>query len=214
MNLLRNWFYINKRSEFWNGFPEVSEILQHGNLRNWLTPVCYQVIYNRGWNCLALRTSLFKYQREHQKKKCKLTSVIKTNIANFNDSPILNQVNPKNASVSKRVESKISDGDVRDAVKLLSSNDVFTPQDSATLEELRLKHPSPSRPLVFPAPPSEPVECLVTLEADVQKSIFSFPNGSASGMDGLRQQVLKDLLGKENGEFGNSLLSSITKSGP
>ena len=67
------------------------------------------------------------------------------------------------------------------------------------------------RHIDLPSPPSELDTHLTTSETDVLKAIFSFPNGSACGIDGLRPQILKDLLCKESSDFGNSLLSAITK---
>lgn len=144
-------------------------------------------------------------------KKNKLTSIIRKNILNFDESPVLNQVKPKTASLAKRVEMKISDGDIRGAVKILSSNDVFAPQSQETLDQLRLKHPSPLQQINLPASPLDSDARYVTNETDVHKAIFNFPNGSASGIDGLRPQILKDLLCKETGEFGKQLLLAITK---
>lgn len=144
-------------------------------------------------------------------KKNKLTSIIRNNISNFDCSPVLNQVAPRKATLAKRVENKISEGDIRGAVKLLTSNDDFAPQNQETLDQLRLLHPSPIREVNLPNPPSESDTFLVSSVEEVRKAILSFPNGSSSGIDGLRPQILKDLLSKATSEAGNKLLSTITK---
>lgn len=136
-------------------------------------------------------------------KKNKLTSIVKKNIADFDESTIQFSSEQRKASLSKRVESKVSEGDIRGAVKLLS------PHDSATLENLKLKHPVPSRPLQLPSALASTDPYLVVSEPDVVEGIKNFPNGSGSGIDGLRPQILKDLLNNDSGATG--LIEALTK---
>lgn len=88
------------------------------------------------------------------------------------------------AEFYKRIESKVADFDVRGAIKLLCSNDSFAPNNESTINELKEKHPSPSRPFL-PPPPAED-EHFQVMPYDVQNSTLSFASGSASGMDGFR----------------------------
>lgn len=141
-------------------------------------------------------------------KKNKLTSIVKENINAFNESSI--QVyKQKTATLSKRIEGKIADGDIKGAVRILSSNDEFAAESSSVLEELNNKHPAPSRPLKLPEPPNESSPHLIASENGVLEGISY--NGSAGGIDGLRPQILKDLLSNETGDSGCTLLSSLTK---
>lgn len=112
--------------------------------------------------------------------------------------------------MSKRVECKIAEGDVKGAVRILSSSDTLAPQTVNTFERLKLKHPPPSREMNFPEPPDKTVEPLVVTEKDAFYSIKSFPNGSSAGIDGLLPQHLKDLTFPSTGEVGLRLLKSIT----
>jgi hypothetical protein len=48
------------------------------------------------------------------------------------------------------VEAKIANFDIKGAVKLLSSDDSLTSFNEDVAEELKKKHPSPSRELFFP----------------------------------------------------------------
>jgi hypothetical protein len=48
------------------------------------------------------------------------------------------------------VEAKVADFDIRGAIKLLSSDDSLASFSEDVAEELKKKHPSPSRELFFP----------------------------------------------------------------
>lgn len=112
----------------------------------------------------------------------------------------------KAASLSRRVECKIAEGDVKGAVRILSSTDTLAVQNETTFAELQCKHPSPTREMTFPNPPDASSEPLVVSEKDVFFSIKSFPNGSSSGIDGILPQHLKDLTLPSTGDAGLRLL--------
>lgn len=61
-------------------------------------------------------------------------------------------------------------------------------------------HPSPSRQNVLLDPPNENSIYLEVETNQVQESILSFPNGSASVLDGISPQHLKDLISKSANE--------------
>jgi len=82
------------------------------------------------------------------------------------------------------------------------SDKVFVSFDSVTLESLHAKLP-PANSSVFSPPPP--------LYLDVYKASFSFPSGSAGGLDGLRPQYLKYMLCTQNGAAGAQLLKSVTE---
>ena len=104
----------------------------------------------------------------------------------------------------------MSDGDVRGAMKLLLSTDSLAIDDQKTYNLLKEKHPQPSRQLIFPNEPDETSITMTTTEKTVLKSICSFPNGSAAGIDGISPQHLKDLTAVTNGDAGRKLIISIT----
>ncbi len=116
----------------------------------------------------------------------------------------------KQADLFKRVESKISEGDVRGAIKILISTEGLAEQNPLTFQKLKEKHPSPGRQLNFPEPPDPSITTASATTMDVYDSIYSFPNGSASGIDGIRPQYLKDLIAKSNSDAAPKLLQSIT----
>lgn len=70
---------------------------------------------------------------------------------------------------------------------LIFSNDTIASNSAATLTALQEKHPSPSIASKLPDPPSSEIYLQAT-EESVAAAILSFPNGSASGLDGLSPQ--------------------------
>lgn len=59
-------------------------------------------------------------------------------------------------------------------------------------------------------PPSTPSLNVESVSDEVKNSIFSFPAGSSSGIDGFRPQHLRDLILSANGDASSNLLISIT----
>lgn len=108
---------------------------------------------------------------------------------------------------SRQVEAKVADGDIRGAVRLLSSSEDIAEFSTSTLQALKLKHPARSSPLTIPEPPPTPP--LVVTDKEVKKAIVSFPPGSAGGPDGLRAQHLKDLTTKPTGDAGSKVMEGL-----
>ncbi|XP_035712509.1 uncharacterized protein LOC118437538 [Folsomia candida] len=116
---------------------------------------------------------------------------------------IINEIGPK-------VISKVSEGNIRGAIRLLTSDDIIAPNSSETLETLVEKHPP--QPLDNFTVLDEPnIPPFTTTVEQVISAIFSFPSGSAGGLDALRPQVLKDLVSQHTGDVGTQLLESLTK---
>lgn len=80
-------------------------------------------------------------------------------------------------------------------MKILTSQDSFTKDDTFTLQQLVSKHPKPLRYLQYPQPTDNNYVTLMVNEK-VQNAIMSFFNGSAARIDSLRPQHLRDLIGK------------------
>lgn len=127
----------------------------------------------------------------------------------MDNSPVSHK---SNLSKSRIVEAKVADGDVRGAVRVLSSPFGVVKATKNTYEELLHKHPPPSRASSFPDPPTEvDTPPLIATPDQVLHAINSFPNRSSAGIDGLRPQHLKDLTSKSAGDSGRRLLHVVTK---
>ena len=108
---------------------------------------------------------------------------------------------------SRRVASKLEEGDFRGAVRLACSDNRLAPSDSATFAALQAKHPSPHCDKVIP--PSPLPQTLQVETGAVIHAIRSFPSRSVGGPDCLHQH-LKDILqvaGDESSIFSQSLAS-------
>jgi hypothetical protein len=109
-------------------------------------------------------------------------------------------------AVAAAVASKLEDGNIRAAVRILCSSDKPAPEDHETMEELRSKHPAP--PPDRPQIPTTTHAPLQVTEEHVRGHIRSFPAGSSGGPDGLRPQHLLDLA--NCAETGTELVTAIT----
>jgi hypothetical protein len=93
----------------------------------------------------------------------------------------------------------------------LSSDDSLASFNEDVAEELKKKHPSPSRELFFPDPFKQGDISLIVNEQNVREAINSFPAGSSPGLDGMRPQYLKDIISLSAGEAGQKALRALTK---
>ena len=111
----------------------------------------------------------------------------------------------------RSVESKILDGNISGAVRILTSDDSIAPVTDETMQALRLKHPpanaDASFPEKFPISPEFPH----VNEGEIWTAIMSFPNGSAGGLDGLKPQHLKDLINPAGAEAASKLCLTLAK---
>ena len=113
--------------------------------------------------------------------------------------------------VARRPSAKLEEGDVKGAIRLLSSRDTLAPATHATLTSLRALHPS--APFDRRAAPTTSSAPLHTTPQAVLEAITSFPHGSAGGPDGLRPQHLKDLLDGVRGNVGSESVDRGTSGG-
>ena len=193
-------------------------VINPADLASWRHLLCLTYL------CLHVLT----HSNAQSSKEKSLTSKVNTGVRRFVDAldgdslpivieddhspPKRKNWKPKDAkkALAVRVSQKISEGDVKGAVRVASSDDTLIPPNTDMLEVLRQKHPpkasgcTPAAPPV-PAPPQYQAD-----EAQVLKAVRSFPNGSGGGLDGLKPQHLKDLIGDTSREHEKSLLRSLT----
>lgn len=140
-----------------------------------------------------------------------VTAAVKDNIITFILDPLESNKYVRNFSFCKAVQSKVFNGDLRGAARLLVSESSFAPSNEETLSALKQKHPSPSRPLDLPPPPDSSFPIVSVSPEDVSAALSSFYTGSASGLDGLRPDHLKELTSPSAGDNGPKLLDSLTR---
>lgn len=144
-----------------------------------------------------------------------LPAKIKRNIREYEKrDPLAHPVHLRSStnesSMIKRVEGKVFDGDVKGAVRLLTSEDTLAVEDTDTLAALHSKHPIPLHPVVIQDNDSSGCTQIQCDKMDIIEALASFPNGSAAGMDGISPSHLKDLTNGANGQAGQSLLEALT----
>lgn len=145
-----------------------------------------------------------------------MTAKVKANIAASDPCHLGNDCgceSQKRGPRSSRsvIESKVFDGDLRGAIRLLTSNDSFAQLSPDTLADLKAKHPGPSRPLNFPPVPDASLATVSVTMDEVAQALGSFYSGSAAGLDGIRPGHLKELTSCSAGDNGPRLLGCLTK---
>jgi hypothetical protein len=124
---------------------------------------------------------LFSYRAFNvaEKSDKSLNKHIKENLSNF-EVPQIRTVSKKrtNLSLAKKVEAKVADFDINGAVKLLlSSDDSLASFNEDVAEELKKKHPSPSRQLFFSDAFKPGDFSLIVNEQNIREPINSFSAG-------------------------------------
>ena len=112
-----------------------------------------------------------------------------------------------NASLAAAVASKIEDGNLRAAIRILSSDEQLAPFSADTTSRLQSRHPTaPADRRPFPDPQS--FAPLIVTDDKVRDAIGSFPAGSSGGPDGFRPQHMLDLVNCR--ESSSTLVSDLT----
>ncbi len=125
-----------------------------------------------------------------------LTIIIKRRVLHFLAGTVIDAPGRKikhvtsddpNSNLSSIIASKIEDGNVRAALRILFSNNQPTEDYKQTFVKLLERHSvTPATRNLIPAViPNDP--CLQVSEQGVMSAIQSFPAGSAGGSDGVRQ---------------------------
>jgi hypothetical protein len=134
-------------------------------------------------NCLSTKSIssfadllLFSYRAFNvaEKSDKSLNKHIKENLSNFEVPQIRTSSKRRtHLSLAKKVEAKVADFDIKGAVKLLSSDDSLASFNEDVAEELKKKHPSPSRELFFPDAFKTGDFSLIVNEQNVREAINS-----------------------------------------
>lgn len=151
-----------------------------------------------------------------------LIKIVKENLREFQNGVSISQIcqtygkitseskNPDLRKV-KQASMKLCEGDVRAAVRCLSSTDSIATKSEKTLRDLRERHPGRSSNEDMPdARALDFDEGVEVTTRQVRDAIFSFPAASAGGIDGLRPRHLKDMMGVA-GAQDSALLAALAE---
>ena len=111
------------------------------------------------------------------------------------------------AQLAAAIMAKVEDGNIKAAIRILTSEEKPAADTDATFAKLQERHPAAPANRSPPPDPKDMTAIQMT-EAEVQKIIRSFPAGSSGGPDGVRPQHILDLINCR--ECGTALLTSIT----
>ena len=120
------------------------------------------------------------------------------------------QNDPQRDNVALIVRSKCADGDIKAALRTLTSSETFVGPSNEVVTTLRNKHPPIPPDEILPQPPQDtdtpPLQVSVK---QVRMAIESMPPGSSAGLDGIRPIHLRQLISSEAAEPGRRLLKSL-----
>ena len=111
----------------------------------------------------------------------------------------------KKSTISSVVQSKVGEGNIRAAVRILCSDETLAENNEKTFKQLQDKHPAATGSSNSPAPDTPSIQVTEDLTL---KAVLSFAAGTAGGPDGIRPQHIKDLVLCR--ESGAALLTAIT----
>ena len=148
-------------------------------------------------------------------KKHNLVSSIKKRLASFPVNIIEKSVDFRRKpaarspaqQLSKSVSSKLEDGNLKAAIRLLISEDTISSPNENGFHLLQEKHPPATLDLDELQTP-EKENCFSVTESIIRKAVMSFPAGSSGGPDGFSPQHLKDLVCCR--EAGSDLVTALT----
>ncbi|XP_029657562.1 uncharacterized protein LOC115231754 [Octopus sinensis] len=110
----------------------------------------------------------------------------------------------------RAVKSKLMQGDVSGAVRVISSNTPVAPPSEAVYLELCHKHPSAPENLRLTSNPCS-ADVPHTTNSEVSAALSSFPLSSSGGIDGIKPIHLRDLISPLTADSGRALLDSINR---
>ena len=148
-------------------------------------------------------------------KRHNLTNTIKSRCADNKTGHVMSNIettsrrnrNPE-ATLAAAVSSKIEDGNLKAAIRLLCSEETVAPFDSDTHAQLRAKHP-PSSLHPSQIEPPDGFPSLILIGEAVADAIRSFPAGSSGGPDGLKPIHLSDTMACQ--EVKHELIAVVTE---
>ena len=189
----------------------LDEVCRDNSIEAWIKLLCFPSI------CL-------RKAKRSGKNNPSLASIIKGRITAFLANPHQLLAEPSQHSAprkssgsvneirNKLVRKKVDNGDIKGAIRIISSDDVLSVHSESVVESLRSKHPPAHEESNISSSPS-PADLSKALKVgdhQVLKAIHSFPSGSGGGPDLLKPQHLKDLMLKSVGESSRHLLVSLT----
>jgi len=185
-----------------------------------LTVTINNVIHNpddpSSWSALLEFGSTMLYAPARTGRRHNLASVLKKRSASSSKTVTdhiqdHNQRRPRKTNddqcLATAVMTKIEDGNIKAAIRIITSDERPASDSAETLQALRERHPSPPSDRTSPPDPGQ-LPAVQFPESVVAAATHSFPAGFSGGPDGIRPQHLRDLI--TNKETGLPLVTALT----
>ena len=171
-----------------------------------------------------LLTFAFKYLRMPEERSSNKNANLASHIRSLLDQNLPARILPINTQpinttarsqrqigdLGKRLRAKCADGDIRAALRLLTSEDTVAAQSEETIRALQAKHPPPPNDITLPEA-NQDIQPLQVEPDDILAAVKAMPPGSGAGLDGVRPKHLQDMVAKDTFESGRRLVTALSK---
>ena len=115
-------------------------------------------------------------------------------------------------NMTRRIASKCADGDIKAALRILTSDDTVIVPSAEVSHQLQQKHPAAPEDEDLPSHTDVDSGLAPTVDLDLMsKSLQAMSPGSSGGLDGIRPLHLQQLTSQGTLEAGHRLLTSLTR---
>ena len=192
--------------------PKAARSSCNAKLSSILSDVCNQPEDLNKWNKLLNFGGDILRKPARGGRRHNIGKVVSNRCEHSSPAPASSQGGPKpkkdpTTSLASAVASKIEDGNLRAAIRMLSSNEQLASFSEDTRAKLQEKYP-PAHVDRRPFPDPLSFESLFVSVDKVKEAVRSFPAGSSGGPDGFRPQHMVELVNRR--ESNNTLISVLT----
>jgi len=184
----------------------VNTVVSKNDLESWLRLLAFPyLVLNSASKKMNTGKNYIRSNLEVFKKTTDMTEALQQLLSKYG----CNQYKKTNITEDLAIKTatrKISEGDIRGAIRVLSSNESIAEATPETREKLRQKHPHDEE---VPLIPQTIRQFRQTKIEEVIEAIKDFPISSSSGIGGLRPRHLKDLTSFTCGESATKFLNAI-----
>ena len=179
----------------------INRALSDPSPRSWYSLLCFAFKYLR-------------YCSNNQTASANIRAQLRDDFLSASDSTTHespSSISSDPEKVAKRAMSKLADGDIRAALRTLTSDDTFCAPSAETVELLMAKHPPAPADFVPPVLEADHPVAPVYDEDQVADAYRTMSAGSSGGLDAMRPIYIQQCISPETAEAGRRLLTALTK---
>ena len=198
--------YFKKNCQLLKRLPKSSRLIVADSLTSRIEAALNSSTAHSWWYLMAFSYCILRAPTRSKTQRTTAAAGIRQHIANNPPGdPIVvvappidinhnttSQHHPTNTNIAKQVMGKCADGDIRAALRLLTSDDTFSTHSSDTIQALHNKHPPAPTDLNIPDEPPNMASLALSVDSDcVLAAIRALPSGSGAGLDGMRPILIE-----------------------